>query len=80
MTSELHEVEYPSKKITSLQCLRGIAFLGIFFQHCGIGLWGTQGVSVFLVLSGFLMVYTYYSREEELPHNLKNAVIWGVKR
>lgn len=46
-------------KIESLQALRALAFLGIFFDHAGFFIkWPTLGVSVFYVMSGFLMYYT----------------------
>lgn len=54
-------------KIESLQALRALAFLGVFLTHCevipNLGGWG---VSVFIVLSGFLMVYSYNDRLENL--------------
>ncbi len=53
------------KRIDSLQSLRAIAFLAIFLSHCGITSTGPVGVSVFLVLSGFLMMYSYKSRNAE---------------
>lgn len=53
-------------KIMSLQYLRTFAFLGIFFRHTGseYGIsTGAWGVSVFLILSGFLMSINYHSRD-----------------
>ena len=52
-------------RINSLQFLRLIAFLCIFFSHAvsGWGILGAAGVSVFIILSGFLMVYNYHDRE-----------------
>lgn len=50
------------KRLDSLQALRGIAFLGIFTCHCEIGLLGTWGVSIFLILSGFVLYYNYHDR------------------
>ena len=57
------------KRIESLQVLRGLAFLGIYLSHvnedkyANLGGWG---VSVFLVLSGFLMVYQNYDKNYNL--------------
>ena len=52
-------------RIPALQGLRAIAFIAIFLSHSGFlpfdsaGRWG---VSIFFVLSGFLMTYNYYDR------------------
>lgn len=54
------------KKIYSLQGLRAAAFICIFLGHCGIGSGGSMGVSVFLIMSGFLMTYNYWNRELSL--------------
>lgn len=47
------------KHLRSLDLIRVIAFLEVFTCHC---LWGggSLGVSLFLVLSGFLLTYNYY--------------------
>ena len=55
-----------NERINSIQGLRAIAFLAIFISHTGIGslgALGAWGVSVFFVLSGFLMMYNYYNKE-----------------
>ena len=55
-----------NEKIESLQAVRGIAFLGIFLKHTGISLFcalGDWGVSIFFVLSGFLMSVRYNGAE-----------------
>ena len=54
------------KRIESLQALRAIAFIAIFLSHCSIIATGPMGVSIFLVLSGFLLVYTAERRKESL--------------
>lgn len=51
------------KCIDTLQVLRCFAFLGVFLCHTGLhkmGSLGVGGVSIFLVLSGFVMTYSYY--------------------
>lgn len=56
-----------SGKITSLQALRALAFLGIFLNHVNSPFsWPAIGVSVFFVLSGFLMEYKYFGKEMSL--------------
>ena len=52
--------------IPSLQVLRAFAFLGVFTSHCHLSSLGSWGASVFFVLSGFLMVYSYYDRSISL--------------
>jgi len=66
-------------KLNSLQALRAIAFLGIFIWHCGIdiGNTGAWGVSVFFVLSGFLMIYNYMPKGTEDFEKLR-LVKWNI--
>lgn len=49
------------QKIDSLQSLRGIAFLGVFGVHAGLMAypWAAASVSVFFILSGFLLSVRY---------------------
>lgn len=71
----------PAKKparLESLQALRGVAFFGIFIEHAShlaFG-WGGIGVSIFFVLSGFLLMYNYYDRplDTSLKSNLKFSI------
>lgn len=54
-----------SKRLEQVEALRGLAFLGVFLSHTGIicfGAAGHWGVSIFLVISGFMMMYSYYGR------------------
>lgn len=54
-----------NNKIESLDALRGIAFLGIFFLHSGFYIqWSQLAVSIFFALSGFLLVYRNYDDSE----------------
>lgn len=65
------------EKIISLQALRTLSFLGIFLHHAGAPwCWPALGVSVFFVMSGFLMVYTYYDIDMSISirDNLKFSI------
>ena len=66
------------EKIKSLQTVRAIAFLGIFTLHCEIGQYGAWGVSVFVILSGFVMTYTYYERN--IDYSLCNSFKFSMKK
>lgn len=67
-----------TKKIDSLQALRCIAFLGVASSHCGLSLLGAWSVSVFFVLSGFLMMHAYQNRPLEC--SLKNNLLFALKK
>lgn len=67
------------KKMNSLQALRALAFLGVFASHTGIGAFGNAGawgVSVFFILSGFLMVYSYYGTNRIATVSCKDNLIF----
>ena len=67
------------KRIESLQALRTLAFLGIFFVHSGFFIsWSNLGVSVFYVMSGFLMIYTYGERAFDIT--IKNNLVFSVNK
>lgn len=56
-----------SIQLTGVQALRGIAFMGVFLSHTGLKWFGAAGhwaVSIFLVLSGFMMVYSYWNTDK----------------
>lgn len=69
--------ETHSKRIDTLQVVRGLAFVGVFLVHVGykclsrMGL-GRFGVSLFFVLSGFTMVYSYYGKNRITSVSLKD--------
>lgn len=68
-------------RIQSLQALRGIGFLLIFCSHCTFinffsSAWGGTGVSIFIILSGFVVTlgYNYNNLRCDLkaiPYTLK---------
>lgn len=58
------------QRIYSLQGLRAVSFLAIFISHTGLGNYGclgAWGVSVFFILSGFLMTLSQLNKNDE-PH------------
>lgn len=64
-------------RIESLQALRALAFFGIFFAHCEFFFnWAHLGVSVFYVMSGFLLFYNY--RDAELGVSLKDSFRFAI--
>ena len=68
------------QKILSIQVVRAIAFILVFLSHVELISTGPLGVSLFLVLSGFCMTYSYLDRPEKIPqpcflNNLRFA--WG---
>ena len=65
-------------RLPGLQALRALAFLGIFTTHTGLTGLGAFGVSVFFVLSGFLMFYNYADRE--LPCSFKENALFGIRK
>lgn len=71
-------VKKSHSRINSLQTVRALAFFGIFSQHCGVGSLGALGVSVFLILSGFLMYYSYFDRE--IGHTFKECVLFSYTK
>lgn len=67
-------------RIKSLQGLRVVAFIGIFLSHATDTPSGAWGVSVFIMLSGFVMVYSYWDRWEKRKYAVKEAVGFSIKK
>lgn len=65
-------------KILSLQALRGIAFIFIFTHHFGNTSLGPAGVSIFFVLSGFLVFFRYCN--DFSKHGLRYNIDFAVMR
>lgn len=71
--------EVKKRRFDSLQSIRAIAFLAVFFTHLQIiNNWGGWAVSVFIVLSGFLMAYSYYDRSDSMDISLISNVKFGI--
>ena len=67
------------KLISSLQGLRAVAFLCVVISHCGAPWLGPWAISVFVALSGFLMVCNYYDRPRTAP-GLQSAIAFSLKK
>ncbi len=67
-----------TSKIISLQALRAIAFLGILTSHVKASDLGSWGVSIFIILSGFVMYLTY--RERNLPDDMHGALSFSIMK
>lgn len=67
-----------NSKITSIQALRACAFIGIFASHTGMLALGAWGVSIFLVLSGFIMFYAYIGRD--LETGVEKNIMFSIKK
>ena len=66
------------KKIESLQGLRGIGFLCVCTGHCTLTKLGAFGVSLFFVLSGFLLAYR--NAENKIPCSLQSGILFSLHR
>lgn len=64
------------QKIDSLQALRAWAFLGVFLEHTKYYYrWPAFGVSIFFIMSGFLLTYRY--ENVELSVSLKKRFLFS---
>lgn len=71
------------KKLNQIQALRGIAFLGVFLNHTGLkwfGAAGHWGVSVFLVLSGFLMFVSYSDNDRIKRISIRDNIVFSWRK
>ena len=66
------------QKIQTLQSLRGLAFMGIFLSHLGLAKLGAWSVSVFFILSGFVMYYSYENKT--LACSIIDNVLFAIKK
>lgn len=66
-------------KLESIQALRGIAFLGIFLLHAQFFIeWAGLSVSVFFVLSGFLLIYLHGCYDSEKRILFKDSLKYAI--
>lgn len=74
-----------NKTIITLEFLRGCAFLFVFLGHTGLFKAvffsiGIGAVSTFLVLSGFVMMYSYYGKDKIKRISLKDNLCFAIKK
>ncbi|WP_081675178.1 acyltransferase family protein [Butyrivibrio sp. LC3010] len=70
-------------RINSLNGLRGMACLWVFLAHIGIvafDRFGSLGVSVFIILSGFLMVYSYLDNNRIYEIGIAQNFLFALKK
>jgi hypothetical protein len=65
-------------KLSSIQALRTCAFLGIFSSHAGTSSLGGWGVSIFLILSGFIMFYAY--KDRDIKCSIDNNILFSIRK
>ena len=69
------------KRIDGLQVLRFIGIGGITLTHLGyspFSAWGLWGTSIFFILSGFLMAYTYCDRQ--LDKSVYGSIVFAYRK
>jgi len=72
---------FSTQQITSLQGLRAIGFLMVLFGHCsvkGTGNLSAVAVSLFFVLSGFVLDYSHGNKD--LPYDVKSSICFAWNR
>ena len=65
-------------RLESLNFVRTLAFLGVLSYHMNLTMAGAWSVTVFFVLSGFLLTYNYFDRPMEDPPTLKGGLRFSM--
>lgn len=61
-----------TQRLESPETLRAIVFMLMFLFHVELIATGPVGVSLFLLLSGFCIIYAYLDRPEKIPSPVNN--------
>lgn len=67
-------------RLDRLEALRAFACIGVFSFHCYVSLLGTWAVSVFVMLSGFLLTYNGLDRVERFPTDFRGCAAYAWKK
>ena len=67
-------------RLERLEVLRALACIGVFTSHCYISSLGAWGVSVFIMLSGFLLVYNGLDRADSFPTGAKGCAGYAFRK
>lgn len=71
------------ERINSISAVRALACLGVFIAHIGFRISDAIGkcsVSIFLVLSGFVMIYSYYGRNRITKFSVVDNAMFAYRR
>lgn len=67
-------------KLTSINFLRAAACIGIFTYHCYVSQLGYWALSLFIMMSGFLLVYNGIDRAESFPKDVKGCARYSFNK
>lgn len=67
-------------RLDRLEVLRAFACLGVFTFHAYITLLGACSVSIFIILSGFLLTYNGLDRADSLPRGFKGCALYSFNK
>lgn len=69
------------ERVEGFNIVRAFAFLGVFLQHTGIvPATGAYGVSLFFVMSGFLMTYNYSGKKSNEKVSVKSSIMFSIRK
>ena len=81
MMAQENIVNNKSRRLYGIDVLRCVAFLMIFISHCGVRLpLGECGVSIFLVISGFVTMYSCSKKGTVFKVGLKNNFKYAISK
>ena len=67
-------------RLEKLDVLRACACIGAFTFHSYISNLGFWAVSIFIMLSGFLLTYNGLDRSESFPADVRGCAVYALKK